>query len=43
MQVPLLDLKAHHAPLRDELDVVINEVVDSGYFILTAADQDSLM
>jgi hypothetical protein len=34
MKVPLLDLKAHHAPLRDELGAAISRVVDSGGYIL---------
>jgi dTDP-4-amino-4,6-dideoxygalactose transaminase len=34
MKVPLLDLKAHHAPLRAELDEALRRVVDSGVFIL---------
>ena len=32
MNVPLLDLKAHHAPLRAEFDRAIGEVIDSGAF-----------
>ncbi|MCK5803919.1 MAG: DegT/DnrJ/EryC1/StrS family aminotransferase [Lentisphaeria bacterium] len=34
MQVPLLDLKAQYASLRDEILPVIGEVCDSQYFIL---------
>jgi len=32
MQVPFLDLKAHHAPMREELVNVIREVIDSAAF-----------
>lgn len=32
MKVPFLDLRAHHAPLRKELDQAIAEVIDSGAF-----------
>ncbi|PZR77584.1 MAG: erythromycin biosynthesis sensory transduction protein eryC1 [Chthoniobacterales bacterium] len=32
MKVPFLDLKAHHAPLRDEFELAINQVIDSGIF-----------
>src|SRR3989442_13574048 len=32
MQVPFLDLKAHHDPLREELVAVIREVIDSTAF-----------
>ena len=32
MQVPFLDLKAHHAELRGEIDSAIREVIDSGAF-----------
>jgi dTDP-4-amino-4,6-dideoxygalactose transaminase len=32
MQIPFLDLKAHHAPLRAELDSAIKEVIDRGAF-----------
>ncbi len=32
MKVPFLDLKAHHAPLRDEFEVAIRRVIDSGVF-----------
>ena len=31
-KVPFLDLKAHHAPLRAEIDLAIGEVIDSGAF-----------
>ena len=34
MTIPLLDLKAQHASLRDELQAAINRVLDSGAFIL---------
>jgi len=34
MQVPLLDLKAQYATIRDEIRPVIDEVCDSQYFIL---------
>ena len=32
--VPLLDLKAQYAPLRDEIETVIREVCDSQYFVM---------
>ncbi len=32
MKVPFLDLKAHHAPIREQLDAAIAEVVDCGAF-----------
>lgn len=32
MKVPFLDLKAHHAPLREEIFASISEVVDCGAF-----------
>jgi dTDP-4-amino-4,6-dideoxygalactose transaminase len=32
MRVPFLDLSAHHAPLRSEIDTAIGEVIDSGAF-----------
>src|SRR5438874_4016967 len=32
MQVPFLDLKAHHEPMREELVSVIQEVIDSNAF-----------
>ena len=32
--VPLLDLKAQYAPIRDEIESVIREVCDSQYFVL---------
>src|SRR5947208_5545893 len=32
MQVPFLDLKAHHEPMREELVSVIQEVIDSAAF-----------
>jgi dTDP-4-amino-4,6-dideoxygalactose transaminase len=32
MQVPFLDLKAHHETLRSEIDAAIAEVIDSGAF-----------
>src|SRR5205823_2377188 len=34
MKVPLLDLKAHHAPIREELLSAMKAVLDSGVFIL---------
>jgi dTDP-4-amino-4,6-dideoxygalactose transaminase len=33
-EVPFLDLKAHIAPLREELDTAVRRVVDSGWFVL---------
>ncbi len=33
MNVPLLDLKAQYAPIRDEIEPVIREVIESQYFI----------
>jgi dTDP-4-amino-4,6-dideoxygalactose transaminase len=32
MEVPFLDLKAHHTPLRDEFSEAINRVIDAGEF-----------
>jgi dTDP-4-amino-4,6-dideoxygalactose transaminase len=32
IRVPFLDLNAHHAPLRDEFESAIREVIDSGAF-----------
>lgn len=32
IRVPFLDLNAHHAPLREEFDAAISEVIDSGAF-----------
>jgi dTDP-4-amino-4,6-dideoxygalactose transaminase len=32
MRVPFLDLSAHHAPLRSEIDAAIDEVIDCGAF-----------
>src|ERR1700719_443812 len=32
IRVPFLDLNAHHAPLREEFDRAIGEVIDSGAF-----------
>jgi dTDP-4-amino-4,6-dideoxygalactose transaminase len=32
MNVPFLDLKAHHEPIRDELNQAIGEVIDAGAF-----------
>ena len=32
MQVPFLDLKAHHAAIRDEINSAINEVIDASAF-----------
>jgi dTDP-4-amino-4,6-dideoxygalactose transaminase len=34
MAVPMLDLAAHHAPLRDELEAALRAVLDSQRFIL---------
>ena len=32
MRVPFLDLKAHHAPIRNELDAALNDVIDAAAF-----------
>jgi dTDP-4-amino-4,6-dideoxygalactose transaminase len=32
MQVPFLDLRAHHEPIREQLDAAIGQVVDAGAF-----------
>ena len=32
MRVPFLDLSAHHAPLRSEIDAAIGQVIESGAF-----------
>jgi dTDP-4-amino-4,6-dideoxygalactose transaminase len=32
VRVPFLDLSAHHAPLRSEIDAAIGEVIDTGAF-----------
>jgi dTDP-4-amino-4,6-dideoxygalactose transaminase len=32
MKVPFLDLKAHHEPIREQLDAAIGEVIDAGAF-----------
>jgi dTDP-4-amino-4,6-dideoxygalactose transaminase len=32
MKVPFLDLKAHHQPIREQLDAAIGEVLDAGAF-----------
>ena len=32
MRVPFLDLSAHHAPIRGEIDAAIDEVIDCGAF-----------
>jgi dTDP-4-amino-4,6-dideoxygalactose transaminase len=32
MKVPFLDLKAHHAPMRDEFELAIRQIIDSGIF-----------
>jgi dTDP-4-amino-4,6-dideoxygalactose transaminase len=32
MKVPFLDLKSHHAPLLDEINAAIQEVIESGAF-----------
>lgn len=34
MKVPLLDLKAQYTSIKDEVDVAINSVIDSQYFIM---------
>ncbi|MFQ5589379.1 MAG: DegT/DnrJ/EryC1/StrS family aminotransferase, partial [Nitrospiria bacterium] len=34
MKVPLLDLKAHHGPIKAELFEVFEKVFESQYFIL---------
>ena len=34
MQVPLLDLKAQYAPLKEETMKAVSEVFDSQYFIM---------
>ena len=34
MRVPLLDLKAQYASIKDELDAAVAEVVESQYFVL---------
>ncbi len=34
MQIPLLDLQAQYAPIRDEINAAIHRVLDSGVFIL---------
>ena len=34
MTIPLLDLKAQHQPIRDEIQAALNRVLDSGTFIL---------
>ncbi len=34
MTIPLLDVKAQHAPIRDEIQAAMNRVLDSGIFIL---------
>lgn len=44
MKVPFLDLKSQHAPLRDEIDRAIAEVIDAGAFaggpFVTAFEED---
>src|SRR6266567_5396255 len=32
MQVPFLDLKAHHEPIREELEAAVREVMESAAF-----------
>jgi dTDP-4-amino-4,6-dideoxygalactose transaminase len=32
MKVPFLDLKAHHQPIREQLDAAIRDVIDAGAF-----------
>jgi len=34
MRIPLLDLKAQYAAIRDEIDTAVREVLESQYFIL---------
>jgi dTDP-4-amino-4,6-dideoxygalactose transaminase len=34
MDVPILDLRAHHAPLRAAIDAALARVIDSGHFIM---------
>ncbi|HAP66325.1 MAG TPA: erythromycin biosynthesis sensory transduction protein eryC1, partial [Nitrospinae bacterium] len=33
-QIPLVDLKRQYLTIRDEIDLVIKKVIESGYFIL---------
>src|SRR5256714_9972250 len=33
VKVPFLDLKAHHAPLREEFGLAIRQIIDSGIFV----------
>lgn len=40
MPIPILDLKAHHNPLRSEILAAIEKVLDSNAFILGAAVQE---
>jgi len=40
MPIPILDLKAHHTPMRGELLAAIEKVLDSNAFILGAAVQE---
>jgi dTDP-4-amino-4,6-dideoxygalactose transaminase len=44
VKVPFLDLKAHHAPLRDEILAAISEVMEAGAFAggpyVTALEKD---
>src|SRR5437667_1192861 len=44
MKVPFLDLKAHHQPIREQLDAAIAQVIDSGAFaggpFVAAFEQD---
>lgn len=40
MPIPILDLKAHHAPLRGEILAAIEKVLDSNAFILGGAVQE---
>ena len=40
MPIPILDLKAHHAPLRGEILAAIEKVFDSNAFILGSAVQE---
>ena len=42
MQVPLLDLKAQYATIKDEINQAINEVCESQYFALGPAGTQSV-